>query len=58
MKVMKHKRKFVVEKGGPSQIDLTSKVELEKTPKEIELECNKRKMIYELNQKYQNVWAT
>jgi hypothetical protein len=33
MKVMKDKRKFVVEKGGPSQIDLTSKVELEKTPK-------------------------
>jgi hypothetical protein len=33
MKVMKDKRKFVVEKGGPSQIGLTSKVEFEKTPK-------------------------
>jgi hypothetical protein len=32
MKVMKDKRKFVVEKGGPSQIDLIPKVEFEKTP--------------------------
>jgi hypothetical protein len=58
MRVMKDKRKFVVEKGGSSQIDLTSKIELEKTPKETELECKKRKMAYELNQKYQNVRAT
>jgi hypothetical protein len=30
---MKDKMKFVVKKEGPTQIDLTSKVELEKTPK-------------------------
>jgi hypothetical protein len=48
MRSIKDKGKLLVDEGSPSQIDLTLKIELGKTSKEIELEFKKRKKVYEL----------
>ncbi len=48
MRSIKDKGKLVMDEGGPSQIELTLTIGLGKTLKEIKLEFNKRKKVYEL----------